>query len=153
MARMSIYVTDGMKERMSALDERVNWSEVAQKAFEREISISTLTEDPKMDQVITRLRQSKERFKETEAKSGREHGRNWAKAHASFKDLQAIANANFGGRDDLAVAFDELLGNTAHDPDECFWQGPDGLEFPTNEYVEAYVQGAKDIWAEVADKI
>ena len=37
MARINVSVPDGLKERMSVLDSRVNWSEVAQAAFEREI--------------------------------------------------------------------------------------------------------------------
>ena len=39
MARMSIYVPDDLKGRMDRLSDRVNWSGVAQAAFETEIGL------------------------------------------------------------------------------------------------------------------
>src|SRR5262249_21967989 len=62
VARRSVYVTDAMKKGMDAVGDRVNWSEAAQTAFDREIVAATMPEDPNLDQVIERLLASKADF-------------------------------------------------------------------------------------------
>src|SRR6476620_501940 len=94
MARINVSVPDSLKERMSALDSRVNWSEVAQAAFEREI-IKHNFEVKNMEQVIERLRASKTAFAEKEQADGLAHGRSWAQQHASYKHLRAVVDLDF----------------------------------------------------------
>jgi hypothetical protein len=158
MARINVSVPDSLKERMSALDDRVNWSEVAQTAFEREVAIRTFKGDD-MEDVIERLRSSKAEY-ETEARGdGLLHGQDWAKRIASFKDLRELAKVDFGSRNyeefEMALFVDGALGrDTRNDPDESLWSDGDGdLDLPINSYVEAYVEGAKQIWDEVNGKI
>jgi hypothetical protein len=153
MARINVSVPDSLRERMSALDHQVNWSEVAQTAFEREI-IKHNFEVENMEDVIERLRASKTDFAEKELADGRAHGRNWAQQHASFEDLRAVANLDLTHETNHAALVDKTLGNTDLNRDDSFWQ--DGDEFwtlPSNEYVEGFVAGAEDIWNKVADKI
>jgi hypothetical protein len=133
----------------------VNWSEAAQAAFEREISIATFKGD-NMEQVIERLRASKTAFADKERAEGRTHGRDWARLHASFEDLRTVANLDFDRQPDSSsygALLDKALGNTDLSYDRSFWQDSEDWSIPSNEYVEAFVKGAKDVWNEVADKI
>ena len=45
MARVSIYVPDDMKSEMDALEEKANWSNIAQQAFGLEINRLKLPEE------------------------------------------------------------------------------------------------------------
>jgi hypothetical protein len=158
MARINVSVPDGLKERMSALDDRVNWSEVAQAAFEREVSIRALSGDS-MDNVIERLRASKAEFEDSERQGGMKDGLAWAKSSASYKDLRALAQFDTGvfyEEFEMGVMVDKLLGNDVQNegPLASLWSdGTDNLVMPVNAYVEAFVDGAKELWEEVQDKI
>ena len=149
MARINLSIPDSLKDRMSALDSRVNWSEVAQAAFEREI-VNHNFEVNNMEQVIERLRASKTAFVDKERAEGVSAGRNWAQQHASYEHLRTIANLDLSEETDCAVLMDKALGNTSLNRDKSFWQDGD---LPSDEYVEAFVDGARDVWDQVADKI
>ena len=158
MARMNISIPDQLRERMSPLDRKVNWSEVAQAAFEREVSSRSFTGED-MEQVVERLRASKASFLEqSERAQGKRHGQNWAKTHASFNELRTVANLKF---DDAAagkygIELDKALGNTEVRYEESFWQDgdPDRIwSIPPDKYVEAFVEGAREVWDEVEDKL
>ncbi len=153
MARISVYVPDSMKERMDALGERVNWSEAAQAAFDREITIATIPKDPNMNQVVERLRASKTEFEQAQAAEGRKHGREWAKMHASYNQLRALSKLELKG-DDFAPQFDRALGPT-EDRHDSFWYDPtlDDYLPPSDEYVQAYLDGCHDIWNEVEKQL
>lgn len=153
MARISVYIPDGMKERMSALDDRVNWSEIAQAAFERQLTIASLPKDPNMHQVVERLRASKAEFLKQENDQGREQGRDWAKRRASYDQLRRIAEIELSG-EHFALQFDRAFDpNFDGNPQDSFWFEPDEAWPPSDEYVEAFVEGAKDVWDEVADEL
>jgi len=152
MPRINIYVSDAMKERMDALRDRVKWSEVAQAAFDREISISTVPKDPNMDQVIERLRASKIEHEKAVAKKGRQDGREHAKRWLKYADLQAIANLELEG-EHFASQVDRALGNSGTQWGDSFWNDGEMNTAPSDDYVEAFVEGCKDIWNEIADKV
>jgi hypothetical protein len=159
MARVSISVPDEMKERMDALADRVNWSEAARSAFEREITAATMPDDPDIDEVVERLRKSKADSWQANLKKARDEGREWAKKHASYNQLKEVARLKFTGRS-YWKQFDEAT----FEEDSGDWGGyfyeryeaPPGAEpvpMPPDEYVEAFVEGVKDVWLQVADKI
>jgi hypothetical protein len=151
MPRISVYVPDAMKERMVAVGDRINWSEAAQAAFEREITMATMPEDPNMQQVIDRLRASKAAFVSSQAAEGRQHGRDWAKLRAKYEDLRRIARLELSGSS-YAIQVDSALGRESQQWEESFWFEPEG-SVPADEYVEAFVEGAKDVWDDVSDKL
>src|SRR5262245_60363687 len=150
MARVNVSVPDEMKERMDALGDRVNWSEAARSAFEREITAATMPADPNLDQVIERLRASKAEFDREEIAQAREAGRNWAKLNASYLSLKRIINLTLTGRS-FAEQVDRALG--IPDWGESVWFDGYVKNNPSDEYVEAWIEGVKDVWREVADKI
>jgi hypothetical protein len=158
MARINLSIPDDLRTRMSALDKRINWSEVAQAAFEREVSAATFNGED-MESVIERLKASKEEYDVAERGDGLRHGRHWAKVTASFKDLRAISKVDFGNSDfeefDMGFVVDKALGrDTRNDPEDSLWSdGSENLVLPVNAYVEAFVEGAKQVWEEVDGKI
>jgi hypothetical protein len=150
MARINVSVPDSLKERMSALDQ-VNWSEVAQSAFEREI-VKHNFEVTNMEQVVERLRVSKGVYESSEHDRGRKEGQEWACRHATYGDLKAISKLEFDG-DDFALQFDAALGN---DPrrGESFWINDEtGRVLPSDEYVSGFWDAATDVFAEVEGKL
>ena len=141
------------RRKLSVLDSRVNWSEVAQAAFEREI-VNHNFEVKNMEHVIERLRASKTAFADKERAEGVRAGRNWAQQHASYEHLHTVANLDLTDEANYAVQMDKALGNTGLNRDESFWaDGDEVWKLPSNEYVEAFVDGACDVWDQVADKI
>jgi hypothetical protein len=150
MARVNVSVPAEMKERMDALGDRVNWSEAARSAFEREIATATMPADPNLDQVVERLRTSKAEFDREYVIRGREAGRNWAKQTATYKDLRAIGGFTpMTGEGLYCHQLDRALKKPNWDRGDWY----EGSGNPSDEYVEAFVEGAKDVWREVADKI
>ena len=155
MPRISVYVSDAMKERMDAVGDRINWSEAAQAAFKHQIAMATMPKDANMEQVIERLRASKAAFVSSQADEGRKNGREWARLRASYEDLQNIAKLEFSDltSSNYAHQFDCALGPEPSRWEESFWFEPDGGSIPSDEYVEAFAEGAKDVWEEVADNL
>jgi hypothetical protein len=108
-----------------------------------------------MTEVIERIRASKAEFEQHQAKRGRREGAEWAQLYADYDELRRIAKlrlSDYG--DSYAVEFDLALGN---DPREggSFWIDEDTgkIEYPSNAYVEAYVEGVMSVWDEVEDKL
>jgi hypothetical protein len=149
MARISVSVPDEMKDRMDALGDRVNWSEAARSAFEREMTAATMPDDPDLEQVIERLRASKSDFAVEWIRRAREDGRDWAKRWATYEQLWRIAKLQL-----FNPYYKEVNRALGYDEDpQCSPLFHDSEEWPENEYVEAWVEGAKDVWIQVADKI
>jgi hypothetical protein len=159
MARVNVSVPDEMKERMDALGDRVNWSEAARSAFEREIIAASMPDDPDIEQVVERLRKSKADSWQANLKKGREEGREWAKKRASYNQLKEVARLKFTGRG-YCKQFDEATFEEESGVADGYFHerygAPPGAEpvpMPPDEYVEAFVEGAKDVWLQVTDKI
>jgi len=159
MARVNVSVPDEMKERMDALADRVNWSEAARAAFEREITAASMPDDPDIDQVVERLRKSKADSWQANLKKAREEGREWAKKRASYNQLKEVVRLKFTGRGywkqfDEAT-FEEESGDWGGYFSDRYGERPgeEPVPMPPDEFVEAFVEGARDVWHEVADKI
>ena len=105
-----------------------------------------------MSQVIERLRVSKDKFEKDEAAKGRQDGRNWAMSRASYEQLATLSELELGGSD-CARQLDQALGNSSGNWRDSFWVDLGAARWPSDSYVEAFVDGANDIWNEVADKI
>src|SRR5262245_47426485 len=153
MARVNVSVPDEMKERMDALGDRVNWSEAARSAFEREIAAATMPDDPDIDQVVERLRKTKADSWQAHLKKAREDGREWAKKLASYNQLKKVARLKFTGRG-YWKQFDEATSDEeSGDWGGYFYDhyaerpGEEPVPMPADEFVEAFVEGVRDVWA------
>src|SRR5262245_28354855 len=93
MATRRIYIPDELDERMKAKGKSVNWSRIAQTAFEGELD--KRAELPRrsegMTGVIERLRKSKARGEEASYQAGQQAGDKWAKHQAEWLELASLA--------------------------------------------------------------
>lgn len=159
MARMSIYVPDELKGRMDVLSDRVNWSGIAQAAFETEIGRFPKWTEDKMAAVIERLRASKQRQMETMADVGFAAGKKWAEEDAEFIDLKAVAESDLDEQNEDDIQWDaipSLISFTDRSEAETFWEETIGERW--REEINGHLQvgfcrGAKAVWEEVADQI
>ena len=154
MAKMNLYIPDQMKSEMDAIGTGINWSSVAQAAFDREISLRKWQKEPTMENVIERLRASKSEFAQGERELGIQHGRDWAMLRSDYDRLRRMAKIRFGQTDApyWRVA-DQALGIDESNRDDSFWFDHDTGEFPSDEYVQAFVEGATEVWEQVSSKI
>ena len=182
MARTTISIPDHLKAQMDEW-EGVNWSGVAQVAFQKVIQHETaknkLLEDGDMSAVVQRLRNSREEFDETlEDKireQGVEAGAEWAKRRADYSQLASLAQTcdlqdadaaaehfqtaivGYGlSRDEIAAAIAEA---NMESPKQ-FWEfeiGLDGEDYllaaSNSTFRSGFVEGALAVWGEVADQI
>ena len=166
MPKINIYVSDEMKARMDTAERSTNWSAVAQRAFELELNhLKTIQEVKTMTDVTERLRASKENSAQQIQYQGRQAGVRWAKHHAEYLEIKRIAGIdldNLPDDDDQTSAYScaelvymEALGDDSRpdrgSPAEFFGLDPD--EGITKDYVAGFVEGAGDVWDEVADAI
>lgn len=164
MARMSIYIPDGLKAEMDRFGDQVTWSNVAQHAFHAEIAKRDFPEDPTMEDVIKRLADSKKE----ELEDGRKDGRYWAKHTASYKELKLlskldvddVSNPEWGTTgaevvdDHMRPATKDWRSDTRRDFEESFWfPFAEDLKDISDEYAAGFVEGAQEVWAQVEDKL
>ena len=103
MPNINIYVPEEMKVRMDAVEDRANWSAIAQRAFGFELArLEAVKEIKTMYDVIDRLRASKASLAEDQLRDGRAAGANWAKNEAEYNELRNIANFDDVGLDMLS---------------------------------------------------
>ena len=170
MARISVYVSDELKQRMDALGERTNWSSIAKQAFEAEINrIASRKDVNAMTDAIERLKASKQEVTNRAMKSGENLGAEWVKSHAQYDELKRFdAFVQSGGvagnlKDDVYpglsaahLVYEAVTGDSHPDNEDlasflCIEQ--DAVEEITPDFVKAFVKGAEETWAELARHI
>ena len=148
MPKVTVYVSDGLKARMDAAGESVNWSGEAQQAFQCALAQQEWkTMEDEMEQAIARLRASKADFEAKQEHAGKAAGRRWALRKARFEDLERVAKrAEELG--DGGVFAGEELASMMRDMDwgDDEWLGDDLL---TDDFADAFVQGALEVHDEV----
>src|SRR5690349_21581725 len=95
MPKVNLYVSDDLKARMDDAGEAVNWSAVAQRAFREAIATHHIRKGGSgTDQVVERLRASKERYEDRQLAYGKRVGAKWAKTEAEYYEIIAVAEFN-----------------------------------------------------------
>jgi hypothetical protein len=161
MPRMNISISDTLRERMDEL-ENVNWSAVAQAAFELEIK-SKIKGYGDMEMVIERLKASKQRI-ETEVKPlwiG--YGAEFASNTAEFDELERISSIDADDISNDKTGSELLKAIIAARLEEPVGPGDrmEFLEVLTGDSdakisrlkVEWILEGMMNVWDEVKDKI
>jgi len=162
MARIQIYVADDLKKRMDRV-KGPNWSELACNAFERKLGELAEKKGKKaMADVIQRLRASK-----IEADSEpRGMGESWARDTASAEELDrlerfaaSLAQGDWVTGDGDAFTLAERvffslepINNGDQRAAKDFWEFL-GEGEPNDLFVSAFVQGARNVWRQVRDKL
>jgi hypothetical protein len=159
MPKVNLYVADDLKARMDDAGEAVNWSSVAQRAFKEAIATHQIRKgSTDVDQVVERLRASKERYEDRQLASGKEVGAKWAKTEAEYYELVAVAEFDPDeypkelDRDSLQWLIDpdgETDPRTWHE----FWDTHYGRGKPSEAFIRGFVEGATEIYDEIAEQL
>jgi hypothetical protein len=157
MARVSIYVPDDLKTRMDEVGDAVNWSEIARPAFQAVVANHEHRKGQNMITAIERLRASKQETVQSDRLAGHQDGRAWAEGTATYGDLRRLSRIEFphddydGAYNALSNALDEKRElNRAELLGYCF--GDEAAEV-TEEYIGAFIEGAKEFFEEVRDQL
>lgn len=152
MARMSIYLPDDLHRRLSRLQDRVNWSQVAQQSFERILRLNPDWSNDQMNAVVERLRASKIKEVDEVVASGVAAGRDWAEKTASYRELKTVAEKVDLPSDPDDVPHDAIPRALGHMHWEFFKPYTD--ESPVDPYFQiGFLKGATAVWNEVRGKI
>ena len=159
MPRVTLYIPGDLKARMDEVED-VKWSAIAQQAFrEVVIYLPIRKETASMDEVVERLRASKESYVETEHKAGLAVGEEWAKEAAKYGELLRIAKAVEEVRREIDVQTLQDLIDPEHkmDPGDwgSFWEdrGFSGEAEPSDVWVRAFADGAAKLFQKVRSQL
>jgi len=172
--RTTISVPAGLKRRMDAIKEPVNWSAIACRAFEHKLAeIITRRGAKSMNDVIARLRASKEETETVEYQLGHTAGRDWAAKKAKvpeLKHLEALWDqllpydwdswCEEGDNDAYSLAeriYFTLRPDEGRDRSraELFWSETVGENYTARdaEFYRGFAKGAIHLWREVSDRV
>ena len=174
--RTTISVHPDIKDQMDAVQEEVNWSAVASRAFENQLAeIAARKEKKDMKDIVTRLRASKRQAEDAQYKAGSEAGREWAGDTAEADDLQRLERWADHTRNDedwdaLFAQGNSRDGEIAEhvvsaiwadeEPDyysvKEFWEqalGDDTSAKDDPSFVKGFVEGALALWDEVKNQL
>ena len=173
MAKITIYVNDGLKARMDVIEEPLNWSAIASKAFDIELGkVAERKKEMEMIDVIQRLRADKLGSRATAHNEGFTDGQHWAMEAAGYDQLVRLA----------AWAEGENWMDTFYNPYEpewpamAFYLAVEGKEPPdleqdngdgfweraasageasvlTSGYVHGFAEGALNVFSAVRDRL
>jgi hypothetical protein len=159
MPRVTLYVPDDLKTRMDSVGEAINWSAVAQGAFREAVAIHSVKRNPTdMKEVVERLRASKARVDERSREAGKSCGARWAKQAAEYDQLQSInvwtkinvgpVPLNLGALQNLIDPKQGMDRYAWHD----FWEKW-GEGTPNDAFAEGFIEGAAEVYDDVADQL
>ena len=169
MPRIQLYIPDDLKARMDTVSEQVNWSPIARKAFEDELARIARRNEMSTDLagVVERLRASKLAAAKDATEEGFAAGQTWAKGVAQYGELRRLVEFDFAPGTPADHAWQLVmavldLDDTWTQPHkrqeayDTFWEGDVGVPTPdvaNDQFLDAFQEGARDIWSQVADKL
>src|SRR5262245_9872594 len=106
---INVYVSDDLKARMDRVAEGVNWSSVAQGAFEKALALFPAMEGSRMSAVVERLKASKAEQVDSVAAAGVAAGRTWAENAADYLTLRRVGEYDWSGfGDEIVIEFERV---------------------------------------------
>jgi hypothetical protein len=157
MPRVTLYVSDDLKARMDTAGEAVNWSAVAQRAFLEAVLARAVRKDASdMTNVVERLRVSKERVEARDHAAGKARGAMWAKQDAEYDELQRVAEYDGELSDEAGKDHTVLMSviDPENEKDPRDWPDIWGQrEAPTDAFIKGFIEGATEVFDEVADQL
>jgi hypothetical protein len=163
-----------LKARMGACKETINWSSVAFHAFEAKSTEITKQRGARnMKEVVMRLRASKRQSETVQYNEGFEAGKTWGMHRAEADELERLADLRDRNVTNWDVLFDQYDSNAFSvaehmafailgEDDEPgraeardFWDAAIGepIEKLAPAFVRGFVEGALEVWDEVADDL
>lgn len=170
--QMTIYVPDDLKAQIDEVKDEVNWSALACRAFREKVVelLMQRKETLDMEEVIQRLKVSKEKEQSELFKLGYELGQKWASNDAEVGELKKLEDARdpregwyfddprFRQQGSDAERFYFILYPTGEDvhgnteDDFWGWQVDNGEQHGPG-FVRGFAEGAMSIWEQVRGKI
>jgi hypothetical protein len=175
---MTISVPSELKARIEVAGEPVNWSALACRAFEAKLAEIIQKRGAKtMEDVVNRLRASKQKTGGEAYARGVEHGEAWAKTDAEADELARLDEFRDSCQRDRYTFADwfEMEGDHTFDhagwivagilgydhenddeqdvrnyADQIFGEGPKGR---APDYLRGFVDGSLEVWYEVKNKL
>jgi hypothetical protein len=146
---MSIYVPDELKERMDDADS-VNWSGVAQSAFEKVLRLHPKLTENEMQATIERLKASKTAQTDDVIAAGVEAGKKWAMEKASYLDLATAGKELTSYKTNAMRVFPERLPTG-----EKFFKIAleSGVTGPDKYFEHGFCLGVIEVWKQVKDHL
>lgn len=163
MPKINVYVSEDLRRRMDKAKD-VNWSRAASQAFEAELAeIAARKVRKNMDDIVTRLRVSKQECETQDEKRGRDAGERWARNMAEWDELERVVDfadkmspyeENPNVRQLYSVITDES------DPEnwdrdsfvelcELWWHSQN----PTGEFLWGFCNGATTVYNAVVNEV
>ena len=155
MARISLYIPDDLKERMDAASAEVNFSDVARPALTAAVAAFEHRKEGTMSTAIARLRASKQQADQGEKVQGEADGRTWAENTAEYRWLRDLSRrkTNFPMESPdhaFSCVFDPLDDAQPGELSSKLF----GIEiWPSDEYMEAFIDGALEFFEEVREEV
>jgi len=158
---MGVYLSDLLEQRMAAFKDRINWSKIAQEAFERAIKYEELMETNVDEAKLERLRASRDAKEEARNAEGAAAGKRWALDEADHEQLERVASLDISGvvdsyhdsaKDDAA----KTLAAALCDDEDVHWDDVAaqmemifGRKSPSLAEIEGFIEGATEIYSQV----
>lgn len=144
MARVSISISDELKERMEGFN--CNWSALAQLAFKDAVEIEEMkAAGDDLQAGLVRLRADKRQHSGRETAEGLMHGTNWALETATYDELRAaVTSSDLTSQPALTVEWvNRQLDNNRFDL-------PGMPKSSVGEaYALAFLQGVAEVYAKI----
>ncbi|MFI5380655.1 MAG: hypothetical protein ACHRHE_15260, partial [Tepidisphaerales bacterium] len=165
--RITLYIPDDLKKRMNKLKD-VNWSEYACVFFRQRVAEAELSSNRRdsMKSVIERLKASKELCDAQEQSAGWKAGVAWAKSRATAGQLKRLEKARDPSNDWSFGVGDSAYSDAERfcfiiDPDNDgdranaaqFWEIIGDRVVPDAEFVQAFAEGAMEVWERVQGEL
>ncbi len=160
MARTNFYIKDEVRERMREASH-VNWSRVASAAIEAKLAELNREKEIAMtdQQVVDRIRASKNMQEDTDQKEGFDAGVQWAKLAAEWRHFERLSKINSADSPDDYPG--DWLWETVIGPDEGSRPRRDdvealfgeGIADPSHSFVEGFIEGALTVFENVKEQL
>jgi hypothetical protein len=173
-ARTTISLPPDVKAQMEVVEEPVNWSAIACRAFEDKLAeIAARKEKKDMSDIVARLRASKRQSEDAHYKEGFEIGREWAGDTAEADELERLerwynrlgnyVDAMFddASRPVADIILEVVWPEESHKGSrgmiwDAFWKPAIGDDISTLDdpsFVKGFVEGALALWGEVKKEL
>jgi hypothetical protein len=158
--RRNVSIPADLERRMRECSDahKVNWSQVAARAFEEELRYFEIRTkgDGKMSSTVERWKRDFEEDQKAGREQGFTDGREWAAETATFKEARRVAALRGRVLDDTPDAIWRAAcpeDNLAHHE---FWEQVTGPDYETDvddAYAEGFLKGVGEVFDALSDQV
>ncbi len=156
--RVTLSVSDELSERMEKWKDAFNYSGIFQEAVtvtiqRKEDFQKRLKEDPKMEQIIERLKKEREESEQDLLVLAKDWGLEWAKL-AHYDELRSIVKSPNSSN----TAYIMFMTDQTTENYEWLMENLEQYEMVVQDdldesFFEAFAEGVEEFWNEVEDKL